>query len=382
MSQIIVIGGEHHNAYGVIRAFQKKNLEKNIILYIVGTKNGYLESSRYLKWRQLVHVESYDSLLDELIIRRSDYENKPVIICCSDSAIATLDANRSLLEQYYYLPGIQHGNVGTVSDLMNKTNQIKLATSCGFLSPLTVLYNKSDDNITDIRESIIYPCILKPVNSSISGKADIYICNSYEEVCSDIEKSVSNEFLIQQYIGKMSEFQIIGCSISGGKEVIIPGYTTIIRQPYNTNTGFLKYQPIDTYIDATLLDRIRKFLLQSGYSGLFSIEFIRDKSGVDYFLEINMRNDGNAICVTDSGCNLPYFWYAASLGLDYESEVIGVVKSIYCMPIVDDFIMALKEKKSLSTWISDIKKCSSFLDCSTADIMPFIVKVFLLFKVL
>ena len=36
--------------------------------------------------------------------------------------------------------------------------------------------------------------------------------------------------------------------------------------------------------------------------------FVRDNEGNDYFLEINMRNDGNAYCVTSAGVNLPYIW--------------------------------------------------------------------------
>lgn len=42
------------------------------------------------------------------------------------------------------------------------------------------------------------------------------------------------------------------------------------------------------------MNTVRYFIRDLGYSGLFSLEFIRDKSGKDYFMELNMRNDGNA----------------------------------------------------------------------------------------
>ena len=41
------------------------------------------------------------------------------------------------------------------------------------------------------------------------------------------------------------EFQLIGCSLDGGETIIIPGYTRILRQPRNTNTGYLEYSPIE-----------------------------------------------------------------------------------------------------------------------------------------
>ncbi len=46
---------------------------------------------------------------------------------------------------------------------------------------------------------------------------------------------------IQEYIEKKMEFQLIGCSLEKGEKIIIPGFTQIIRQPDNTNTGYLRY---------------------------------------------------------------------------------------------------------------------------------------------
>ena len=41
------------------------------------------------------------------------------------------------------------------------------------------------------------------------------------------------------------ELQLIGCSLNAGEKIIIPGFTKLIRQPKNTNTGYLLYSPID-----------------------------------------------------------------------------------------------------------------------------------------
>ena len=38
-------------------------------------------------------------------------------------------------------------------------------------------------------------------------------------------------------------YKFIGCSLDGGASICIPGYSRILRQPDNTNTGYLEYCP-------------------------------------------------------------------------------------------------------------------------------------------
>lgn len=88
--------------------------------------------------------------------------------------------------------------------------------------------------------------------------------------------------------GEKIEYQLIGCSLNNGKTLIILGYTKIIRQPYNKNTGYLVLSPIENLdYNSEVLER---FLSTIGYNGLFSLEFIRDKNDRDYFLKINLRD--------------------------------------------------------------------------------------------
>ena len=50
-------------------------------------------------------------------------------------------------------------------------------------------------------------------------------------------------------------------------------------------------------------------------------------------MEINFRNDGNAICVTAAGFNLPYIWYLYNTGGNYREEIeASKVKPTYVMP--------------------------------------------------
>ncbi|MBR5033750.1 MAG: ATP-grasp domain-containing protein [Bacteroidales bacterium] len=374
MKPIVVVGISHHNTLGVIRALGRKGLSRQLHLILIGVSDN-ISCSRYISNKRLFRIPSEATLvetLDASLIGTSG--NPAIVICCSDSSIAVLDASRSLLKDRYILPSASFV-YGGIQGLMGKDIQATIATEVGIHIPDSTLLNVKEKSFNlSLEKWDCYPCILKPIDSIQGHKTDIHICPDKASLISDIKSSACTKFIVQKYIDKDFEFQLIGCSLKGGEDVVLPGYTRIIRQPDNTNTGFLQYSPIgDQMRDA--LSGARSFLKKIGYSGLFSIEFLRGKDGVDYFMEINMRNDGNAICVTDAGMNLPYIWCAYNSGEDYSSEVTNGVKSLYCMPEFDDFVFVLKGKLSLGTWLKDVRKTQSFMEYSKDDKRPFYKKM-------
>ena len=113
--------------------------------------------------------------------------------------------------------------------------------------------------------------------------------------------------------------QAIGVSVDRfvarrGRTVVIPGVTRLIwASSESSNTGIVEIDGFDKYDDIPL-DRVRSFIRATGYSGSFSVEFLRDKEGRDYFMEINFRNDGNAIVATAANVNLPAMWWEHATG--------------------------------------------------------------------
>ena len=165
---------------------------------------------------------------------------------------------------------------------------------------------------------------------------------------------------------------MIGCSLNHGDEIVIPGYSKCIRPRPGTNTGVREYKPFEDF--NCDLKACRDFIKAIGYQGLFSMEYLRDKQGNYYFMEINMRNDGNAICVTGAGVNLPYIWYQYCIGNDYKAETKNTVKDIFVMPEIDDFRLMLKGKVSLRTWLRDYKRTTTFMEYSDRDPIPFKIR--------
>lgn len=357
-NKVIVIGGNHHNTLGVIRSLGYKGL-KSFVIVVTDQKKPYLCYSKYVSQYQV--LSSADKIVD-FLLKIKDPNSKAVVISCADFVTAVLDSYWEKLIAYYHLP-IGKGNVEKV---MDKNIMSKVAYECGITTPKN--YTLNELMFTDNRKYI-----LKPLKSIEGSKADIAIVKNKTELDHFFLTVHCHKFQIQKFVEKELEFQLIGCSLNGGEIVVIPGASIILRQPENTNTGFLKYVGFDEFkYDG--IDACKKFIQTIGYSGLFSLEFLRGKDGKDYFMEMNMRNDGNSICVTAAGVNLPYIWYCYCIRKDdWKNETANLIRKTIVMPEFDDFINVLKRKITLLQWIKDIRKTDHFMEYDKTDTKPFYI---------
>ena len=255
---------------------------------------------------------------------------------------------------------------GKITELQNKGLMTELAHKIGFCVPQSLTCNT---DMIDI--DIPLPWIIKPLWSKNGKKSDIKRIYSYEDWSKYRHEDHLREVQIQQLIEKEFEYQLIGLSLKGGQEVVIPGYSNVIRPAETTNTGFLRYAKLENDF-SDIVNISKKFLLATGYSGLFSLEFLRGTDGRDYFMEINFRNDGNAICVTSAGVNLPYIWYLYNTGQDYDAYLKTVkLKTVYVMPEIEDLGQLWHKKVSVWKWIRDFVRTDSFMEFSRKDPKPF-----------
>lgn len=357
---ILVIGGDHHNTLAILRSLGEKGLKANLI--VVSTdKKPYVCYSKYIARSIVVHSESE---IKDAMYQLYSKSDKDVVIACSDAISSYLDMNCEELSAKFVLPGAK--KQGSITSLMNKDTMSQLACECGIRIPKSWIVETS----LPVIDGIEYPCIVKPLVSKEGSKADIAICSKKNELVEYLKECQCERLQIQKYIVKDIEFQLIGCSINGGQEVIIPGASVILRQPQNTNTGFLRYIPKRNFTFD--MGACQKFLNRTGYSGLFSMEFLRDKDGNDYFMEINFRNDGNSICVTASGMNLPYIWVLYNSGEDIKPELDYTnMKEVLVMPEFQDIHHVKVGEISLLMWIKDIIRTDRFMEFSKNDQKPF-----------
>ena len=365
--KIIVVGGEHHNSLGVIRSLGEAGLKNNIIYINTSDDNNFVCRTKYLLGHNIFTIKE-NCLVETIRSIAKTQEMRPVLISCGDRIANTIDLNYDNLSPLCILPNAGNRR-GGISFYQDKLQQLKLAQECG----LTIAkhFIKKPNEIINAN-LVHYPCIVKSINSlsTDGGKASIKVCYNSDELSEHLNSFDHMYLIIEEFIKKQFEFQLIGCSLDN--EIIIPGYTNIIRQPHNTNTGYLKYSPIqDGVIDGRLLDTVREFINKIGYKGLFSAEFIRDDQDNDIFLEINMRNDGNAYCVKAAGVNLPLIWYKYSpcKGLTI-CEQKSIAKHVYLMPEFSD-IYNIKSI-GIIRWFKDFLSADAHTIFSIKDIKPFL----------
>lgn len=361
-NKIIVFGGNHHNTLGVIRSLGESGIQPILILH--GSTTSFVAQSKYIS---KVHYAVNEEKSIELLINLYGKESlRPLIICCSDGASHYVDIYYNQLKEKFIFPNA--GEEGRITRLMNKETMRILAEECNLPSPRTWIMNKTDA----IPANIEYPCIIKPLMSIEGSKSDIHTCQNFESLFNDIQHVHTPQIQIQEFIDKEYEFQLIGCRIKTSKidEIIIPGISYIIRSSAVSNTGFLKYSPIEELKDINIKD-VEKFIRKTQYTGLFSIEFIKSKVGKTYFMEINFRNDGNSYAVTGAGCNLPYIW-AKGMITNTINDNIKISTPTLVIPELIDFLQnVLTHRISFFHWLKDIIKSDTYLLYNKNDPKPF-----------
>ena len=358
MNKVVVIGGDHHNTLGVLRGLGERGINSDLILVSKG-KRSFVGASKYV---DNVYRACNDDEIINVLLSNDNESEKPVVICCSDTSSGVIDEHYDLLKKKFYLPGGSRS--GEISALMNKQKMAELATSIGLSIPQTYMF---DECTTEDKVSL--PCIIKPLISRKGKKADIVVCHTKEQLKDFLSKNNPQNFIIQDFIDKDFEYQLIGCSTKQ-RGVVIPGVSIIMRPCKGSNTSFLHYIPLSK--DFCEISKAIEFVEKTGYKGLFSLEFLRDKNGKDYFMEMNFRNDGNAICVTASGLSLPYIWYLDCVGGDLVEEMNNTVNPVYVMPDMAELKLLFTRQINLSQFVSDFKRTNRFMEFDKKDIKPFI----------
>ena len=370
-NKVVVIGGDHHNTLGIIESFGEKNI-KTYAIILTHRKSSYVLHSKYIEEGWCCKDEN--SIVGCLLKNFDDTKNKAVLIATNDTSASILDDNFSTLSKFFYIPTTTPS--GTLSNWMSKETMSELARKVNLNVPKTWI-------VTDakIPSDIEYPVITKAISSVAGSKDNIKICKQESELKDFLNnQSLCPTIQIQKFIEKEFEFQFLGCSLNSGEDIIIPGRTNIDRPNGLDNTFFLWFDKYEIEFNDTV-QKVKNFIKATGYTGLFSVEFLKDKNdGKSYFTEMNFRNDGNAVCVTFAGTNLPYILYLSMIGEDFIQELKNSsVKRIYLMPEFYYFQCLLAREFGLGEWRRNMKLTNCYTTYFKNDKKPF--KYFLLQKV-
>lgn len=362
-NKVLVIGADHHNTLGIVESLGEKGI-KSYVLIVADIKTSFVLKSKFVINGWI--CPSPSCVVDEMLKHFSDSINKTIVYSSYDNVSSVLDSAAEQLEKYFILPITNEP--GSLEHKMSKEYMSELAREVGLCVPHTWMV--SDGKVPS---DIEFPCITKAISSVEGSKKNIKICHTKEDLETFFASSEHCPVIqIQKFIIKEYEFQFLGCSLNSGEHVIISGRTHIDRPNGIDNTFFLKFDKVDPEFDETL-QKAKEFIKRTGYSGTFSIEFLKDKNnGKHYFTETNFRNDGNAICQTAAGMNIPYIYYLFYSGGDWLKELsASTIKTTYLMPEIYYFKCMLKREFSFSEWLQNYKKTTCFITYFKGDTKPF-----------
>lgn len=351
MSRIIIAGSSHHNTLSVVRAI---GLTSNKVeLFIIGDKRSYISKSKYVT--STAYFNDATAMIEYLLSHLEEY-NKASIISCSDAVSQALDSAPD--EIWNKIKFFRCKEKGSLTQLMDKSIQVKYANSIGLNTPVSIkLLTDSHSN------NIPFPCILKPSESYIGGK-QLIICNNideYKNALSHFHQGI--EILVQEYIPKQYEIVIPG--FANKNNIIIPG---IIRK-YRDVSGATSYSRVIPFDDTTktLEEKVKEYIADIKYEGLFGFEFIFDGNEF-YFIELNLRNDATSCSLIPAGFNLP----AMCISEPGDSNNLSVKDSYDSIVEFNDFSFVLRRQVSIREWLKVLKNSKCKYYYSQGDMKPFL----------
>ena len=298
--RVIVIGGDHHNTLGVIRALGLSGISPILIL-ITETKFASVGKSKYID--ECFFVRENEKEIINALKKCKSISGKPVVIPTSDYAALLLDRKYNELKNDFYLPNINDCQ-GDIEKYMDKYAQYLFARRNGIKMPETHKLDLSRGlNFETIKR---YPYILKPLMSAINGSKDnMKICHNKSELTEWIRYLETRGFktlLLQEYIDYDFEIDVPVCSV--GKNVIIPAVMRKIRRS-PVGYGTTSFAEILNVPDGLIW--LKDFIRKLNISALFDLEiFCR---GNEYYLcEINFRNSGTSYAYIYDDINLPLLY--------------------------------------------------------------------------
>ena len=343
----IVFSGDHYNPLGVVRSLGEEGVKPIAILVCKG-KPHLINKSKYLGKLHLVKTveEGYDVLMSKY----ANEERKPFIYTCSDDIESFVDQHYIALVSHFFF--FNAGEQGRITRTMEKKEMIRMAVECGIDIPKTEVVK-----VGELPKSLRYPILTKAVISTMANwKSNVHICHNEEELKDAYKTIKGEEIILQEYIEKKNELCLDGVSVNGGEELYLPIQSEYIRFNPSSYGNYIYFQK---YKEAELLPKIQAMFRKTGYSGIFSMEFLRDKDDNFYFLEINFRNSTWSYAHTHVGVNLPVIWAKSTLTGHLDVSDVKIMKDTFTaiQEFTDFKDSVLGRKVSLWQWIKEFRSC-------------------------
>lgn len=362
----IIVGGNHHNGLGLARSLGGNGIEVHSIV-ADECKKSFLAHSKFVS--SCTVFSSEKEAFDYVLAAYGNEPERPMLIPYSDRAACELDLRLDEFKERFHVPSIGNQQ-GAIAAMMDKQKQVAFAQkhNLRMAKTCTVLF-ADNDQPADLPD-VPYPCIIKPAVSAEGDKKDIAVCQTEQELSTQLEKyrkAGYSSALVQEYLTIDYEIDVFGCIINADPGICFVPTQTIRSWPPQGGTN--SFSKIIT--EESLVKKCRKIiqgLKEEGFYGLYDIELF--VVGDDILLnEINYRNSGDVYMALNQGYHYAYAWACDCLGLPV-SIMGNPLCADYTMTECADLRNAVFGSLSLKQWLSDLRKCSDFALKYPGDMKP------------
>lgn len=354
----VVTGTGSYNDLGLIRSLGEKAIP---VFYLTDKEHAFpIHKSKYIT--QTIYCDmTEEDFIEKLKVLIHSQKTYGVIFPTSDITALYLDRNYAQLKEHYFF---SHAH-GQLEKEMNKLQMVSRAKEAGLNVPFSI---SADARF--LHTTINYPCIIKPLSSVYGEKSDISICNNNDELSLVTKKYIEkrhNDIIIQDFVTNIKqEIAVTGVCLPN-EEVIIEG---IVNKRCIMGNGSTVYGKYDIGINKDLYDKIRNYIRNVGYIGIFDMEFLEDNLGKYHFIECNYRNGAYGYAVTATGFNMPYIFFQAITSQPWNKP--KKLRSVVFMEERSYFLKLLKKQISTWCWLKDVASTDIFLWFNWKDIKPYI----------
>ena len=357
----ICLVADHQNHLGIVRSLGEMGIKPIVLLCCLNSVK--VKNSKYIG-----ELHTFKSIFEGFQFMVANYGNeelKPFIYNGSDDVTLLLDEHyEELKDKFYFTNG-----EGGIKKYLQKYDITQAAVECDIKIPKEELLQ-----VGEMPKTLKYPVFTKAVTSSTGGnwKALAHICENEDELKAAYKTMKSDKILVQEFIKKENELCIDGISINGGEQVFMPYACHYYRM---TKDSFGNYMYFFPFRDSKLIDKITELIRKTKFSGIFCIEFLVDKQGEHYFLEVNYRNSGWSYFFTYGGFNLPFRWAVSTLENKLYLDDFHPKEKFNCMDEEADLFDCLHKLNNVSLfqWLKEFHNSDCVLLWNKHDRKPALV---------
>jgi len=290
MRNVLIINAESIKSLSIIRAF--KDTEYNVFTISFekltpAAFSKYNVKNFFLKTLNLKKI-------NEIIL-----QNKiDVVLPLESESIYFFIKNKTkILSKKLILPDLE-----TFQTLNNKENALKFANKLNIKTPFSVFPKNLNELHYKLKNSDIYPLIIKPKTSS--GSRGIFVINNSKYSIKKVNKIVKRYGLpiIQEYIPKGGISVGVEFLYYEGKSIVT--FSHMRMREFPIKGGPSTY--CKNYVNTKLITISKKILDKVNYNGFAMVEYKQHPVTKEfYFIEVNPRPWGSISLPIYCGYNFP-----------------------------------------------------------------------------